>query len=213
MSLDDPLLETVRRHNMTQFWDWFAANCEQIKTAYETDNVRWIHTNLSPRLKKIHSALNWEIGPYYQPEQTLVISPTIWENLPLADRVVAAAPVVLGWRFLSAKPPKEMKHLAMTLPGKTGAEVCGDSWVYRLTAYNQKEFFDVDVFVDNAEGVADDDLRLMTCLLIESLLGERLYLERIAAVKVFRENDQQSRENLNPFPLLGRHMGHLLEST
>jgi hypothetical protein len=54
---------------------------------------------LTEQIKRIHALLNWEIGPYYHPESTLVISPSVRENIPLAQRIVVAAPDLSGWHF------------------------------------------------------------------------------------------------------------------
>lgn len=178
--------------------------------AYSSDDVHFLDLNLTAQVKRIESRLNWEIGPYHHPESTLVISPSVRENLQLAERIVAAAPNLSGWHFLPAKPPKLLKRLAMKLPGKTGAEVCGDAWAYRLTAYNRLEFFDIEVFTDVVDSISGGDLELLARRLIESLVGELLYLERFAAVKVFRHGESVPGEKVTPFRHLGRHLAALL---
>lgn len=151
------------------------------------------------------------MGPYHDPENTLVISPSVRDNIELAQRVVAAAPAIAGWHFLPAKPPKELTRLAMELPGVGEAEVCGDAWVYRLTSYNQMEFFDIEVFTDYAGSISDSNLELLVRRLIESLVGEIVYLEKFAAVKVNRATIAPPSEKLTTFPVLGRHVAHLLK--
>lgn len=192
------------------FWGWFATHHQGVKAAYSQGDVGWLDVNLTAQVKRIEPRLNWELGPYYHPDNTLVISPSVRENIELARRIVAAAPQLTGWHFLPAKPPKELNRLAMELPGSPGVEVCGDTWAYRLTAYNQMEFFDIEVFTDVEGPISDRDLELLTRRLIESLVGEVLYLERIGAVKVIRGAEACPAEQLTDFPLLGRHIAHLL---
>jgi hypothetical protein len=151
------------------------------------------------------------MGPYHHPDQTLVISPSVRANIDLAARIVAAAPQLYGWHFLPAKPPRELKRLLLDLPGKAGAAVCADGWTYRLTAYNRMEFFDIEVFTDAGNSISDGDLELLTRRLIESLVGEVVYLEKFAAVKAARSGDARPAEELTAFPLLGRHIAHLLQ--
>lgn len=193
------------------FWEWFADNGADVEAFYTAGALDWLDANLTPRVQRMHEALNWEIGPYHHPENTLVISPGIRDNLALAEHIVAAAPPTPGWHFLPAKPPKELKRLAMGLPHVAGAEICADGWSYRLTAYNQMEFFDIDVFADAAALVGDKDLVLLTRRLIEALVGERLYLERFAAVKVHRSGERLPQEKITAFRLLGKHVAHLLK--
>jgi hypothetical protein len=211
---DKLLADAVRKAQTTKriksFWDWFATNCNHVATAYATDDERWLGSNITPRIKAIQPSLNWELGPYRHPEQTLIISPTIRENLKLSEDVVTAAPEVAAWHFLPAKPPKQLNSLVMKLPGRQGAEVCADDWMYQLTAYNQMEFFDIEVFTDTAaDRVEKTNLLLLTRLLIEALVGERLFLERFADVKVYRPLEQQAGEKASPFPVLGRHLTEL----
>jgi hypothetical protein len=59
--------------------------------------------------------------------------------------------------------------------------------------------------------MSDRHLELLTRRLIESLVGELLYLDKIAAVKVMRAHDARPPETLTPFPRLGRHLAHLLQ--
>jgi hypothetical protein len=193
------------------FWDWFTAAHDSVATAYDRGQLDWLDDALTTRVRAIHPRLNWEIGPYHHPERTLVISPSIRQNIDLARRVVAAAPALPGWHFLPAKPPKELNRLELELPGVRGAGVCADGWTYRLTAYNGLEFFDIEVFTDVAAGVSDGDLRLLASRLIESLVGETVYLERFADVQVHRRPAGQCSEELTPFPLLGHHVRSLLQ--
>jgi hypothetical protein len=193
------------------FWNWFAEWHSDIAAAYTSGDTFWLDTNLSERVKRIERRLNWEMGPYHDPDHTLVISPSVRENIDLAQRVVAAAPALAGWHFLPAKPPKQLHRLAMELPGVQGADVCGDEWVYRLTSYNQLEFFDIEVFTDYVGPAGDNHLELFTRRLIECLVGEVIYLEKFAAVKVIRGGDARPLAMLSAFPALGRHLGHLLQ--
>ena len=165
--------------------------------------------NLTAQVKRIQAQLNWEIGPYHDPENTLIISPSVRDNIGLARRIVEAAPTFTGWHFLPAKPPKELERLTMELPGIDDAKVCGDDWVYRLTSYNRMEFFDIEVFTDYAGSISDSHLELLTRRLIECLVGEILYLEKFAAVKVIRAAGVRPTEKLTALPSLRRHIAHL----
>jgi len=199
------------RNRVVAFWNWFRDWHEDIASAYASGDSFWLDANLTERVKQIERRLNWEMGPYHDPDNTLAISPSVRENIELAQRIVAAAPSLAGWHFLSAKPPKELNRLAMELPGVQGAEVCGDEWVYRLTAYNKIAFFDIEVFTDYAGPAADCHLELLTRRLIECTVGEVPYLEKFAAVKVFRGTEARPPEKLTAFPALGRHIAHLLQ--
>jgi len=186
------------KSKIAAFWDWFADWRSDIVVAYTSGDTFWLDTNLTAKVKAIHRDLNWEMGPYHDPDSTLVISPTVRDNIKLAQQIVGAAPPNPGWHFLPAKPPKELIGLVMELPGVSGAQVCGDKWVYRLTSYNKLEFFDIEVFTDYAGSMSNSHLELLIRRLIESLVGEFLYLDKIAAVKVMRATEARPAERLTP---------------
>jgi hypothetical protein len=73
------------------------------------------------------------------------------------------------------------------------------------------EFFDIEVFTDYVGPAADNHLELLTRRLIECLVGEVIYLEKFAAVKVIRGSEALPPEKLTAFPALGRHIAHLLQ--
>ena len=201
----------MHKSRIAAFWSWFADWHQDVVSAYANGDTFWLDTNLTAQIKRIHPRLNWEMGPYHDPENTLVISPSVRDNIALAQRIVAAAPAIPGWHFLPAKPPKKLGRLVMELPGSAEAKVCADDWVYRLTAYNQREFFDIEVFTDSVGAISSSDLELLTRRLIESLVGELVYLDKIAAVKVIRPVDTQRPDGLTAFRNLGRHLAQLLQ--
>lgn len=198
-----------KQTQIREFWNWFANNHKDVEAAYVANDSERLNSLLTNRIKSIQSELCWELGPYHDPDHTLVISPASRDNLSLAEQVVVAAPSIAGWHFLSAKPPKRLTGLVIQLP-EQDAEVCADNWVYRLTSYNHGEFFDIEVFTDAPPAIKDDDLQILTHKLIESLIGERLYLERVGAVTTYRPTDPRSRERTTKFPLLYKHLCDLL---
>lgn len=195
---------------IAEFWDWFADWQTDIATAYANSDSLWLDLNLTAWIKRIQPQLNWEMGPYHLPRNTLVISPSTRDNIALAQRVVKAAPTLPNWHFLPAKPAKELKHLVMELSGIASAKIRGDDWVYQLTAFNKMDFFDIEIFTDYSGSLSDLHLELLARRLIESLVGEITYLEKIAAVKVRRADEPRPAKMLTPLPRLGRHLLHLL---
>lgn len=184
----------------------------EIERAYMAGDAGFLAGQLTPRVHSIEARLNWEIGPYYDPDLTLVFSPSVRENIDLAIRVTVAAPEIPNWHFLPAKPPKTMTSLVMRLPFGSEAEICADDWCYRVTAYNNCEFFDIEVFSKAPVCVKESDLLLLTHLLIEALVGEVTYLERIGAVTVYRPSDPRTRERTTALRFLGEHLASLLEN-
>jgi hypothetical protein len=192
------------------FWKWFKTFRREIEAAYSARDTAWLDSEFTKRVRAIEPNLNWEIGPYFDPEFALIISPSIRENIELAKKITCAAPQIAGWHFLPAKPPKQMIRLVMALPFRSDAEVCGDEWSYRLTSYNKGEFFDIEIFTDAPSSMLQEDLTVLTHCLIEALIGEFVYLEKIGAVTVYRPTDSRSRENTTSLRYLNEHLTGLI---
>jgi hypothetical protein len=192
------------------FWKWFKTFHREVEAAYSAGDTAWLDGEFTKRVRAIEPNLNWEIGPYFDPEFALVVSPSIRENIELAKEVICAAPQIAGWHFLPAKPPKQMTRLVITLPFRPEVEICGDEWSYRLTSYNNGEFFDIEVFTDAPSSMLQEDLTVLTHCLIEALIGEFVYLEKIEAVTVYRPTDSRSLENATSLRYLNEHLAGLI---
>lgn len=98
----------------------------------------------------------------------------------------------------------------MTLPFRPDVEICGDEWAYRLTSYNNGEFFDIEVFSDAPSSMLQDDLIVLTHCLIEALVGEFVYLEKVGAVTIYRPTDPRSLEDTTALRFLNEHLTRLI---
>lgn len=187
---------------VARFWQWFAENHRDVSKAYDSSNVDWLHANISRRIWQLSDSLKWEIGPYNFPDKTFVLSPTIRENLPLTRTAVKVAPELSGWRFLHAKPRKQLKRLVFQSHGCT---VDAESWQYQLVSYNKGEFVDLLLYID-AEGFPSAHEQLFTELVIESLVGEELRLDRVGIVQPNLVENTGEIENTTPIRYLHEHL-------
>jgi hypothetical protein len=162
-----------------RFWQWFAENHDSISKAYSASDCDWLSANISHRIRQLGDSLSWEIGPYNVPDKTFVLSPTIRQNLALTRAAVKIAPELSGWRFLHAKPRKELKRLVFQSRGCT---VDAESWQYQLVSYNNGEFVDLMLYI-NAKDFPSAHDQLFAELVVESLLGEELRSDRVGCVQ------------------------------
>jgi hypothetical protein len=167
---------------ITKFWSWFSANYREISEAYDCGDSERLERLFTNRLPDTTVALNWEMGPYHDPDYTLVLSPTVRENIPLTKRMVSEAPLIPGWHFLPAKPPKELLSLRFELPQ---ASVCADDWRYVLLAYPDG-FMELDILIPANAPFSDSQDPLICELLVESLIGEAARLEHIGRITPLR---------------------------
>ena len=192
------------------FWDWFAPNANQIHDAYRRDDGGWLDTQISPRINSIGNKLNWEIGPYHDPDDTFVLSPTIRENLPLTRAAIAIAPQLDGWHFMHAKPPKDLLSLKFSACDCT---ISADDWRYRLIAYNQGEFVDVEIFVNAASEFPAAHEDLFCELVVEALIGEECRLDRVGHLMPNIVDDNTVVENSTAIRYLNDHLTQVLTRT
>lgn len=193
-----------------QFWNWFESNATHIHDAYRARDCDWLDKQISPRVKSIADLLNWEIGPYHEPDDSFVLSPTIRENLPITRAAIAVAPRLDGWRFLPAKPPKALLSLTFSARDCT---VNADDWRYRLTAYNNLEFIDIEIFVNARTELRPINEDLFCELVVEALVGEERRLERIGYLIPTVVEDNTAIENTTPIRYLKEHLEDLLDPT
>ena len=185
------------------FWRWFNGNADAVALAYDTADLGWLHAELSPRVSGLGSSINWEIGPYHHPDRTLVLSPTLRENLPITRSAVASAPTLDGWRFLHSKPAKDLARLEFAAGGHT----CNaDGWHYVLTAYAGGDFVDIDLYLDCPVPTAE----LFCELVVEALIGEEDRLERVGCVTPHVVTSSGLPTNATPIPYLRYHLDETL---
>lgn len=193
--------------HVVAFWNWFASNAHLIHDAYGRDDHVWLDTNISPKIKIIADRLNWEIGPYHDPDDTFVLSPTVRENLPITRDAVAIAPQIDGWHFLPAKPPKELLSLTFSAGDSS---VNADDWRYRLIAYNKGEFVDIEIFINASSGFPAAQKDLFCELVVEALVGEELRLDRVGDLILKIVDDNTAVEKSTAIQHLADHLQQVL---
>lgn len=192
------------------FWDWFATYSDRIRDAYRREDRQWLDLELSPRVQHIDSRLQWEIGPYHPVDDAFVLSPSVRENLPLTRAAMAIAPKLEGWRFLYAKPPKQLLSLAFTVDDCT---IHADDWRYRLIAYNDGEFVDIELFIPAHSHPPIAHLNVFCEWVVESLIGEECRLDRVGELMPQIVEDNRCVEQSTPIQHLQNHLKQALAPT
>jgi hypothetical protein len=190
-----------------RFWVWFQAHEPAIRRAYENGDTAALDALLSPKVEEAVPGAGWELGPYALPLNALVFSPGVRERIAACRDLVRAAPEVAGWTFFPAKPPKALTSLVVHVDGH---EVCADRWSYRMTAYGGGEFVDLEIFFEETDSPEPADVELATELVVESLVGEMVSLERIGSIDTFCVPDVGAVERATPLRFLGKHLDEVL---
>ena len=186
-----------------EFWRWFVAHDKAVREAYESQNAHWLDAELTPRVERIATGTSWEIGPYSPPDNTLVLSPETRKELSAVKAAVASAPRVSGWQFIACKPPKQLLSLTFEF---ANVSTNADSWVYRMTSYNQGEFADLEIFFEPSAAPPSGEEATLCELVVEALLGEELRLDRIGAITPASVADVRAIENTTAMRHLRPHL-------
>jgi hypothetical protein len=190
------------------FWKWFEDHAGEIESAYSRGDIDWLDLEISPRVDEMANGLNWEIGPYFDPENTFVLSPGVRGNLPFTRSAVELAPAMPGWHFVHAKPAKVLNSLVFEA---CESSVVADDWRYRLTSYRSGEFVDIDLLIDDGCELPSGQEQLFGDLVVESLIGEECRLDRVGVIAVTRVHNVMSEERSTAIRHLPDHLSKVLK--
>lgn len=119
-------------------------------------------------------------------------------------------PKLDGWQFEFAKPPKILLSLEFSARKCT---INADDWRYQLTAYNNGEFVDVDLFINSSKSPPTAEQDIFCELVIEALLGEECRLDRVGDLTPHIVDDNTTIENSTAIQHLNDHLSQVLTPT
>lgn len=190
-----------------KFWDWFRANETALRVAYDEGDFDRLDALVSGRVDALTIDIGWEMGPYALPDHSFVLSPGNRESIAICREIVDVAPDLPGWRFFAGKPAKDLLSLTIEVEG---TKVCADNWRYRLTSYNGGEFVDLEIFFEAADAPPPEIENIACELLVESLLGELMSLERVGDIDYTCVDSVAEVERTTGFRFLKRQLDEIL---
>ena len=158
------------------FWQWFASKAEIIASNPESDEII---DELDRQVKKTWPRLGWEIGPDPSGNWYFALSPNLNRELVgEATDAIHGAPVILGWKFYSARPRKEWGG-KFEIEGSNGVMRfdCAN-WRYILLRHpnGDKELI---MIAPETEILEQHDRWQAAAIVIEGLLGEGGFLANV----------------------------------
>ena len=188
------------------FWEWFSKIADKLSENLENPAIL---SELDQRILALKSGrLSWEVGPGTEQENLLVISPSGDEQLlEFTKRIVECAPVIQGWEFWPAKPPKKSwcGEFEFQIEAGEFVRVEAANWEYVLFKFKDKTF---DILIKQI-GLTPVEEYYALCaaeIALDGYLGERVRLETIKEVEVVVEFDEAIRGKVNCFPVLADHL-------
>lgn len=192
------------------FWSWFLANEAEIRFAYDAESSEELDQLISPAVDNLSSRLDWELGPYALPKYAFVLAPRCREDVAVARQVAEAAPQMAQWAIYCGKPPKDLGKLVFKIDG---VEVCCDDWRYRITACNNGEFVDLEIFFEERKAPPRGKEEVLCELLVEALVGQAISLERIGYIHNSEVQDVEQVDHATPMRYLRRHLDAVLSAS
>ena len=105
------------------FWARFASRTDRIDALFRMqdrwDIVAWMNEGLAP----IRPGLFWEFGPGATGHRLVLSCENRLEDQHLVEAVVARAPDIAGWEFVSPRPPVAPDVAANFVEHRTGARI------------------------------------------------------------------------------------------
>jgi len=157
---------------IAQFWHWFAASAERLKSLYSSDQLENLTNEVNRELDKVEPELAWEMGPGKEKPYLFTIS---GEGNPqlrkLADLIMRLAPADLeGWELYAARPARPAPAV-VRLP-ESGEIFKTVEWKFIPLEHHKSGRLDL-VIVDDRLARSDREAALKAVsLYLDQLLGE-----------------------------------------
>lgn len=202
------------RRVTTEFWEWFESNAIALEALFAEPPPGHLIDEVNRRVRSLKDGLGWEVGPGRDKPSFFAVSPNrSAERLVETRRIVAAAPSLAQWEFFPARPPREVALSLEVRQGDGWVAIDLSGWRYYLTAFNQREFFDVTLVPDDASvRAAKSSQRLLqqvATLFVQGAIGEELLIERIDRILVELEPGARQGD-LSPCEAFREHLHSVL---
>lgn len=199
-------------NTVADFWEWFVKNESEVKALFSVSTNSEFVGKLSENVKVMHPALGWELGPGDKGNLFFSLSPNGNRDLlSLTHSIVEASPKLDGWMFWAAKPRKKWKRRMEITRSNESLTVDFRNWYYSITAYQNREFFDIRFTPEFIDGLNVADYKKLGELYVESELGEEIFLDKVAEVEV--DFDEAISERDTKAEYLYEHIMSLVSSS
>jgi hypothetical protein len=152
-----------------QLWQWFTGNHSRFAYA---QHDRLLLDMILAKLREINNGFFFEMSLDLYPKEFIVTAAGNTKLFSLADEVIAHAPKLLDWHFISLKPPKGFKFTSrfrgfLFDPRKM--------WFMPLRKHDDKTFLGILVGYEGGSDFAEKEIvRGGTFLVLDTGLGERI---------------------------------------
>lgn len=189
------------------FWRWFQSIAAELASNFENPELL---AQLDRRVSQLGD-LAWELGPGQHEANALVITPDgAPEWLGATQHIVALAPVIAGWEFHWARPPRAW-DLQFSIESGSGEtiEVDARDWRYVLFRFPD-ETFDIVLEQGNLTAAGEDDRYTAAVVLLDGVLGESNRLKHIDGIEAVLKLSDEHAAHASRVDTLSEHLNSLL---
>jgi hypothetical protein len=163
---------------MQQFWSAFEERSRELEALLDGEGEFDLARFMADQLEPIDHRLTWEFGPSERGHR-LVITPEADRHLrPMVARMLALAPALPHWTFLSHRPPEPLQDAERLVEARTGRRLRLDR-----AEVARGEHGRIDLrFVPERGARLSKDLEEQALLAAELLVGEQYLDDWIGAV-------------------------------
>ncbi len=192
-------------NKINDFWSWFNKNYPKLNPDFITDEMI---DSLRSKILELGD-FTWEIREGKSKPNMLIISPG--GNVALLEstkKIINCASSISEWEFEYFKPPKEWDYI-FTIDNEKSFN--SSSWEYVLLKFSDKTF-DILIKADNIKLLDEDEKSIAVDIVLESILGEKLYLEHINNFELVDAFTGKYKGKQNKITTLSSHINHSLNS-
>jgi hypothetical protein len=186
-----------RTSGIDEFWRWFREVAASLESDLESPELL---KELDARIQNFDPKLSWEIGPGLSKPCQLVISPNLSRDLvEKAGKIVKGAPVLPTWEFYAARQRKEW-HYKLEL-GRERLPIDASGWTFVLLRYPDGAH-EVLLKGRDLPPLSGDERRNAAAIVLESILGEEVVLDRINQFDLVDKLEPQFAQKERPIQSL-----------
>ncbi len=192
-----------------EFWRWFSGIARDLSMEPENKDLL---QKLDSKVRSLHPAIAWEIGPGERDTWQLVISPDLDPDLlPVTEAIISHAPTISGWEFHAARQPKDWNNEFEMERNGGSVSIDARDWKYVLLRYPDGNV-EILLHGDNAKHLSKEERWQAASIFLQGILGEKPLLDKHLSFDLSDKIEENLRDKLKPISLLPQAFGFRSES-
>jgi hypothetical protein len=174
------------------FWLWFQANERSFFAAVKAqrDVEKNFFNKLSPKLAELKSGYFFLTGMFDDNTAELILTADgIISNIVFVEELVAAAPLIPGWKFTALKPPLDIENVRIEMAGYTFDSESLSFYSNELSDYPDE--IDITIVHNNYSESDKSPITNGAYIFLDNFIGELNAVTTIDSVKIVGKDQAQ----------------------